>query len=74
MIMHMMSLAEHLAHTWLSVVVGCRCYYSEVVGQSHLDAFRKCLILNLGIQKSLPAKVFMKAEYLAVVFVAVVSY
>lgn len=52
---------------------GCHADCSQAVDQSHLDGFRKCLIFNLRVHKSFPAKVLMKVEYLVVVVVAMVS-
>lgn len=66
--MHARPSAEYPAHGEPSVHVGYHGYYSEAVGQSHLD----CFIINLRIQKSFPAKVLMKVEYLVVVVVAMV--
>lgn len=43
------------------------------INQKHLEGFRKYLIINLRTQKSFPAKVLMKVEYLVVMVVAMVS-
>lgn len=58
---------------WLGLVDVGYCDCSEVVGQGHLDGFRKCLIINPRIQKSFPAKVPTKVVYLVVGVVAMVS-